>query len=399
MLILINIFGEDRPGLTSEMTVLLSEFDAAILDVGQAVIHNHLSLGLLVSLPAGFGALKKAISNLGIVAKFTPIDSESYENWVGMQGRNRQILTLLARRIDATHLAMVCKVIETYGLSIDNISRLSGRVPLSDDQGADNTMTKACIEFSLRGEVNKSFREALLKVCSNQDIDIAVQEDNVFRRHRRLIAFDMDSTLIKTEVIDQLAKLVGSASEVAAITEQAMQGRLNFRESLKQRVSLLAGLPEEKMKLIASRLPLTEGAKNLVSSVKKLGYKTAILSGGFMYFGKVLQNTLGIDYVFANELEIINGQLTGHVREPIVDSEKKAELLRMLAKKENISLQQVVAVGDGANDLAMLQAAGLGIAFHAKPFLRENAKQSISTLGLDSILYLMGIRDRDTLSP
>ncbi|MAI41220.1 MAG: phosphoserine phosphatase SerB [Gammaproteobacteria bacterium] len=399
MLILINIFGEDRPGLTSEMTVLLSEFDAAILDVGQAVIHNHLSLGLLVSLPVGLDSLKKAISNLGIVAKFTPIDSDSYENWVGMQGRNRQILTLLARRIDATHLAVVCKVIETYGLSIDNITRLSGRVPLSDDNGADNTTTKACIEFSLRGEVNKSFREALLKVCSNQDIDIAVQEDNVFRRHRRLIAFDMDSTLIKTEVIDQLAKLVGSASEVAAITEQAMHGRLDFRESLKRRVSLLAGLPEEKMRLIASRLPLTEGAKNLVSSVKKLGYKTAILSGGFMYFGKVLQNTLGIDYVFANELEIINGQLTGHVREPIVDSEKKAELLRMLAKKENISLQQVVAVGDGANDLEMLQAAGLGIAFHAKPFLRENAKQSISTLGLDSILYLMGIRDRDTLSP
>ena len=399
MLILINIFGEDRPGLTSEMTVLLSEFDAAILDVGQAVIHNHLSLGLLVSLPVGLDSLKKAISNLGIVAKFTPIDSDSYENWVGMQGRNRQILTLLARRIDATHLAVVCKVIETHGLSIDNITRLSGRVPLSDDNGADNTTTKACIEFSLRGEVNKSFREALLKVCSNQDIDIAVQEDNVFRRHRRLIAFDMDSTLIKTEVIDQLAKLVGSASEVAAITEQAMHGRLDFRESLKRRVSLLAGLPEEKMRLIASRLPLTEGAKNLVSSVKKLGYKTAILSGGFMYFGKVLQNTLGIDYVFANELEIINGQLTGHVREPIVDSEKKAELLRMLAKKENISLQQVVAVGDGANDLEMLQAAGLGIAFHAKPFLRENAKQSISTLGLDSILYLMGIRDRDTLSP
>ncbi|MFL2529525.1 MAG: phosphoserine phosphatase SerB [Candidatus Azotimanducaceae bacterium] len=399
MLILINIFGEDRPGLTSEMTVLLSEFDAAILDVGQAVIHNHLSLGLLVSLPVGLDSLKKAISNLGIVAKFTPIDSDSYENWVGMQGRNRQILTLLARRIDATHLAVVCKVIETHGLSIDNITRLSGRVPLSDDNGADNTTTKACIEFSLRGAVNKSFREALLKVCSNQDIDIAVQEDNVFRRHRRLIAFDMDSTLIKTEVIDQLAKLVGSASEVAAITEQAMHGRLDFRESLKRRVSLLAGLPEEKMRLIASRLPLTEGAKNLVSSVKKLGYKTAILSGGFMYFGKVLQNTLGIDYVFANELEIINGQLTGHVREPIVDSEKKAELLRMLAKKENISLQQVVAVGDGANDLEMLQAAGLGIAFHAKPFLRENAKQSISTLGLDSILYLMGIRDRDTLSP
>ena len=226
-----------------------------------------------------------------------------------------------------------------------------------------------------------------------------MQEDNIFRRHRRLIAFDMDSTLIMTEVIDELAKVAGSASEVSKITERAMQGQLDFSDSLKQRVSLLAGLPEEKMKVIANHLPLTEGAKTLVKSVKKLGYKTAILSGGFTYFGKILQEILDIDYVFANELEVVNGQLTGRVLEPIIDSERKADLLRMLAKKENISLQQVIAVGDGANDLAMLQAAGLGIAFHAKPFLRENAEQSISTLGLDSILYLMGIRDRDTLNP
>lgn len=399
MLVLINIFGEDRLGLTSDMTILLSKFDAVILDIGQAVIHNHLSLGLLVSLPYGSNCLEESVSQLGISAKFTPISLESYENWLGLQGRTRQILTLLARKISASHLAAVCKVIERYGLSIDNITRLSGRVPLVEDEATENKKSKACIEFLLRGEVNKSFREALLEVCASQDIDIAVQEDNIFRRHRRLIAFDMDSTLIMTEVIDELAKVAGSASEVSKITERAMQGQLDFSDSLKQRVSLLAGLPEEKMKVIANRLPLTEGAKTLVRSVKKLGYKTAILSGGFTYFGKILQEILDIDYVFANELEVVNGQLTGRVLEPIIDSERKADLLRMLAKKENISLQQVIAVGDGANDLAMLQAAGLGIAFHAKPFLRENAEQSISTLGLDSILYLMGIRDRDTLNP
>ena len=397
MLVFINTFGEDRPGMVSEMALLLSKFDAEILDIGHAVIHSYLTMGLLVKLPQGLDRLKESVSKLDISVKFTPIDLESYEKWLDPQERPRQILTLLARKISASHLAEVSSLIEMYGLSIDNILQLSGRVPPVENGVIETKNSTECIEFVLRGEASKSFREALLKLCTSQEIDIAVQEDNIFRRHRRLIAFDMDSTLIKTEIIDELAKVVGSSFEVSRITELAMQGQLEFCDSLKQRVALLAGLSEQQMKKIADHLPLTEGAKTLVRSFKKLGYKTAIISGGFMYFGKILQELLDIDYVFANELEIVNGQLTGRVLDPIIDAEKKEELLRMLAQKENISLQQVIAVGDGANDLGMLQAAGLGIAFHAKPFLKTNAEQSISTLGLDSILYLMGIRNTDAL--
>ncbi|MEE2735825.1 MAG: phosphoserine phosphatase SerB [Pseudomonadota bacterium] len=397
MLVFINTFGEDRPGMVSEMALLLSKFDAEILDIGHAVIHTYLSMGLLVKLPQGLDCLKESVSKLDISVKFTPIDLESYEKWLGPQERPRQILTLLARKISASHLAEVSSLIEMYGLRIDNILQLSGRVPPLENGVMETKNSTECVEFVLRGEASKSFREALLKLCTSQEIDIAVQEDNIFRRHRRLIAFDMDSTLIKTEIIDELAKVVGSSSEVSRITELAMQGQLEFCDSLKQRVALLAGLSEQQMKKIADHLPLTEGAKTLVRSFKKLGYKTAIISGGFMYFGKILQELLDIDYVFANELEIVNGQLTGRVLDPIIDAEKKEELLRMLAQKENISLQQVIAVGDGANDLGMLQAAGLGIAFHAKPFLKKNAEQSISTFGLDSILYLMGIRNTDAL--
>ena len=394
---LINISGEDRLGLTAEITALLSEFDADILDVGQAVIHDHLSLGLLVSLPDTAIDLEERLRQLGVGIRFSSVDVSSYENWVGLQGSGRHILTLLARRISASHLAAVSDVISGSGLNIDNITRLSGRVPLLKRDDSEYPNTKACVEFSLRGEPEESFRVALLNLCSRLDIDIAVQEDSVFRRHRRLVAFDMDSTLIDTEVIDELAHAMDAGPAVSLITERAMRGGLDFSDSLKERVSLLKGMRQEQMHVIAQSLPLMEGAEVLISTLKRLGYKTAILSGGFSYFGQVLKDKLGIDYVFANELDIVDGQLTGRVIEPIVDAERKAELLQFLANKENISLQQVVAVGDGANDLAMLQAAGLGIAFHAKPFLKENARQSISTLGLDSILYLMGIRDRDAL--
>ncbi len=394
---LINISGEDRLGLTAEITALLSEFDADILDVGQAVIHDHLSLGLLVSLPDTAVDLEERLRQLGVGIRFSAVDVSSYENWVGLQGSGRHILTLLARRISASHLAAVSDVISGSGLNIDNITRLSGRVPLLKRDDSEYPNTKACVEFSLRGKPEESFRVALLNLCSRLDIDIAVQEDSVFRRHRRLVAFDMDSTLIDTEVIDELAHAMDAGPAVSLITERAMRGGLDFSDSLKERVSLLKGMRQEQMHVIAQSLPLMEGAQVLISTLKRLGYKTAILSGGFSYFGQVLKDKLGIDYVFANELDIVDGQLTGRVIEPIVDAERKAELLQFLANKENISLQQVVAVGDGANDLAMLQAAGLGIAFHAKPFLKENARQSISTLGLDSILYLMGIRDRDAL--
>lgn len=394
-LVLINITGEDKPGLTAAITTLLAEFDVDILDIGQAVIHNFLTLGILTSVPVDSESLRKEIlfnaHELGVTVKFSPVDEASYDHWVGLQGRSRFILTLLARKIRAVHLARVSRIIVDNNLNIDNITRLSGRVPLAHE----GPSTKACIEFSLRGEPGENFRQELMEIGSEMDIDIAVQEDGIFRRNRRLVAFDMDSTLIDTEVIDELARYAGVYEEVARVTERAMNGELDFQASLKERVSLLAGLEESVLKEVAAKLPLMEGAQHLVSTLKMLGYKTAILSGGFTYFGKVLQEKLGIDYVFANELELEKGRLTGKVSEPIIDAARKASLLRELAIKEDISLEQTIAVGDGANDLAMLGVAGLGIAYHAKPMVKKSADHAISTLGLDSILYLMGIRDRE----
>jgi len=253
------------------------------------------------------------------------------------------------------------------------------------------------VEFSLRGTPHdiETMKRDFIAISGDTGIDIAFQEDNIYRRNRRLVCFDMDSTLIQTEVIDELARRAGVYEKVSAITESAMRGDIDFQESFRQRVSLLAGLDESILKEVAEVLPLTEGAERLFRTLKKYGYRTAILSGGFTYFGNYLKNKLDIDYVFANELEIKDGKLTGrHVGE-IIDGEKKAELLRLIAFKEDIHLEQVIAVGDGSNDLPMLKLAGLGIAFHAKPKVKASAKHSISTIGLDAILYLLGFRDRE----
>lgn len=394
-LVLLSVTGEDKPGITATIAKMLGDFDVDILDVGQSVIHNHLSLGILVNVPPSseqvFKTLLFEAHKLGIALRFTPVSEKSYAEWVGLQGASRYILTLLARRIKASHIAAVCEVVAASGLNIDNITRLSGRVPLLETE----EISKACVEFSLRGSPTNSFRERLLAVCADLDIDVAVQEDGIYRRNRRLIAFDMDSTLIRTEVIDELAALAGVGDQVADITARAMAGELDFSHSLAERVALLEGLPASSLEEVAARLPLTEGVEHLFQTLNHLGYKTAIISGGFTYFGQYLKKKLNVDYVFANELEIEHDRLTGRVLDPIVDAARKASLLKELAELEGISLKQTIAVGDGANDLAMLDAAGLGIAFHAKPLVRESAGHSISNLGLDSILYLMGIRDRD----
>lgn len=401
-LILITIAGSDRPAVTSAVTAILSRHHANILDIGQAVIHDTLSLGLLIEFNSSHDsspAVKEilyAMHDMDMQVKFQPISHESYAEWVSHHGKQRHIVTLLARQITAEQLSSLTSIMAEQGLNIDNISRLSGRVPLLES-GQQQKNTKACVEFSARG-VPRSARElkaAFAEMASRLEVDIAFQEDSMYRRTRRLVCFDMDSTLIEAEVIDELAKAHGVGAEVAEITEAAMRGELDFNESFAKRMALLEGLNESVLENIAENLPITEGAEHLLKTLNQLGYKTAILSGGFNYFGKHLQRKLGIDYVYANELEVVNGKVTGRVVGTVVNGARKAELLKELAQKENISLEQVIAVGDGANDLPMLSIAGLGIAFRAKPLVKASAKQSISTLGLDAILYLMGFRDRE----
>ena len=397
-LILINISGPDRAGITAQLTGILADHDATILDIGQADIHHTLAMGMLVmtdSTRSGdiLKELLFATTEMHVQVQFSIVPEDEYQSWVAAQGKNRYILTLLGRHITARHISEISKIIANQGLNIDTITRLTGRMPLD----ANTEMaTKACIEFSVRGNPKDKTRmqSDILRLTSELNFDVSMQEDTMYRRCRRLICFDMDSTLIRTEVIDELADRAGVGPEVRAITESAMRGEIDFCESFTRRVALLKGLDVSVMKEIADNLPITEGVEKLMSVLKRSGYKTAILSGGFTYFGQSLKNRFGFDYVYANELEIgPDGKLTGRYVGDIVDGKRKRELLKLLAQVENIDIAQTIAVGDGANDLPMLSEAGLGIAFHAKPKVKAEASQSISTIGLDGVLYFLGFKD------
>ena len=396
-LILINISGYDRPGVTSALTDILARHQANILDIGQADIHHSLSLGILFRTTSDrSGDIMKDLLfkayELSVKIRFTPISISDYEEWVSMQGKNRWIITILGRRLTARHIALVTEEIARQELNIDGIQRLTGRAPLRENE---EPRSKSCVEFSVRGNPCdiQGMRSRFLQISQSEEFDISLQEDNVFRRCRRLICFDMDSTLIETEVIDELADRAGVGAEVRAITESAMRGEIDFCESFTRRVALLKGLDESVMREIAENLPITEGVERMMQVLKRTGYKTAILSGGFTYFGNYLRQKFGFDYVYANDLEIVDGKLTGRYVGDIVDGKRKAELLRIIAQVENINIAQTIAVGDGANDLPMLSTAGLGIAFHAKPKVKQTARQSISTIGLDGVLYFLGFKD------
>ncbi len=421
-LYLLSFSGGDRPGLTSTLTRILAEHDAQLLDVGQAVVHETLALGMLIRLPSTLPtqaataprvhtataleqALRQSGEAMGLRVSFTAISAEAFAHWAESQTKDRFVVTLLGREITARQLFRASGMVAEYGLNIDRIERLSGRLSMA----APSKDSYACIELHISSSgahdeagmqeaLAVRMRSALMLLAQELTLDIAFQRESVFRRNRRLFAFDMDSTLIAGEVIDELAKLAGVGEQVSKITAAAMRGELDFQQSFRARVGLLRGLPVERAYSLIDSIPLVQGAERLISTLRRLGYKTAILSGGFNFFAQHLQSRLGIDYVFSNELDIVDGVVTGQVTSQIVDAQRKAELLRQIAATENISLGQVVAVGDGANDLPMLNIAGMGIAFHAKPVVRERAANSLSYLGLDSLLYLIGIRDRDLLA-
>ncbi|MDY5623553.1 MAG: phosphoserine phosphatase SerB [Bacteroidales bacterium] len=395
-LILLNINGTDRLGVTAKLTEILAQNNANILDIGQADIHNNLSLGILIQCDASTSGeiLKELLFKsyeLGVNIRFKPISPEDYSKWVSMQGRNRYIVTILGRKLTAKQIAGVSRIIAEQDMNIDDIKRLTGRIPLDENERTP----KASVEFSVRGtpKDKEKMKADFLKLATELQVDISFQEDSMYRRMRRLICFDMDSTLIETEVIDELAIRAGVGDEVKAITESAMRGEIDFTESFRRRCALLKGLDVSVMQEIAENLPITEGADRLMRVLKKVGFKIAILSGGFTYFGNYLKQKFGIDYVYANELEVIDGKLTGRYLGEVVDGKRKAELLRLIAQVENVDIRQTVAVGDGANDLPMISIAGLGIAFHAKPKVKATAEQSISTIGLDGILYFLGYKD------
>ncbi len=396
---LLNVSGKDRPGLVAQMAGVLADYEVKILDIGQAVIHDYLALGILVEIPGEniWSTVMKELlflaHDLEIQVRFSPVALEQYEQWVGEQGKSRHIITIMGRKLTAKQFAAVAALCADYALNIDVITRLSGRVSLTKPE----RLPRACVQLSVSGTLTEesALRRNLMDIAQRMGVDIAFHADDIYRRNRRLVVFDMDSTLIQVEVIDELAKLAGVGEQVAVITAAAMRGELDFKASLTQRVALLRGLDERVLAEMAARLPLMEGAERVTQTLKQLGYKIGIISGGFDYFGRHLQQQLGFDYLFANRLDIEGGRLTGRVVGEIIDGAKKASLLREIAALEKLSLEQTIAVGDGANDIPMLSMAGMGVAFHAKPIVREKAGRAISNLGLDGLLFLIGIRERE----
>jgi phosphoserine phosphatase len=379
-LVIVSVSGPDRPGITAKLTGILAQMGAELLDIEQVVVQRQLSLGMLVAIPHDRGVLKEllfAAKELGVSLDFMPVE---HERSPAARRAERYVVTAIGRALGAPEMHTLATALAEHGANIAKISRLSHGHVRSVEFHVD--LAPGCDPSPLK--------EALLRLSMRSSFDIALQREGIFRRSKRMIVMDMDSTLIRIEVIDELARAHGVRAEVAAVTEQAMAGEMDYDESLRKRLALLAGLDVAVLERIAAELPLTEGAEVLVRALKRLGYRTAVISGGFSIAADALRAQLGIDHAHSNTLEIEGGKLTGRVVGPIVNAARKAELLETIARSESIPLEQVIAVGDGANDLAMLEKAGLGIAFRAKPKLREAADTSISAGGLDWILFLLG---------
>jgi phosphoserine phosphatase len=377
--LLITLTGRDRPGVTSRLFSALARFPLSVLDIEQVVIRGKLVLGVLTSCdePPDLTSIHQVVTslaaNLGLDAEITTGSAEQ-----GASGSGQLHVTVLGSPLKPEAIAAVAGRIAASGANIDRITRL-----------ASDPVT--CIELDISGAEPAPLRNALAQVAADRGVDVAVQRGGLHRRAMRLIVMDVDSTLIQDEVIDLLAARAGCAAEVAKITESAMRGELDFDASLRERTALLAGLDASVLESVRAGLRLTPGARTLIRTLKRLGYKCGIVSGGFTAVIEPLATSLGIDYVAANTLEVADGKLTGRVLEPIIDREGKTEALHRFARAAGVPLSQTVAVGDGANDLGMIAAAGLGVAFNAKPVVQDAADTALNVPYLDTILYLLGI--------
>jgi phosphoserine phosphatase len=383
--LILTFTGRDAPGITARLSRILAQAGARLLDVEQVVVQGLLTLGFAVEVDDAETLLKEllyAAKGLGLSLEYRPAQG------AGAAARERYALTLIARSLGPGALQAVAEVLAAHGANIERIHRLS-----------EGGLASVEIAISLAADDDEqALKRALLAAAGRGDFDCALQRETLLRRSKRLVVMDMDSTLIRIEVIDELARAHGVGDQVARITQRAMHGELDYDQSLRERVALLKGLDARVLYELAVNLPLTEGAETLLRVLKRLGYRTAVISGGFSVAAEALKKRLGIDFAWSNTLEIADGKLTGRVTGPIVNAQRKAEILEEFAGREGVPLDQVIAIGDGANDLLMLQKAGHGIAFHAKPKLREAAHTAISAMGLDAILYLLGITGRDVAS-
>lgn len=383
--LLVTVSGPDHPGITSKLMNLIVEQEGNIVDMGQAVTHGLLSLSILIKTkekePEDSHLLKDMLfetNKMGLNLAYQIIEPKKT---IVDPGEKFMLNCVSTNNLPAEFVLEISKLMADRHI---NILRIDNVHPLNFKSLEMATTIPEDLSLD-------EFKKELLSISNKYSVDVAFLKDNVFRRSKRLIVFDMDSTLIQAEVIDEMAKKVGASDFVKEITEKAMNGELDFNESITKRVEKLKGLTIDQMQEVLEELPFTPGVVDFVQTVKNLGYKVAIISGGFSYFAQALKEKLGIDYAFANELEMVNGKLTGKLSGTIINAEQKATILKLIAQQEKISLEQVVAIGDGANDLPMLAEAGLGIAFHAKEIVKREAQQHMSHGPMTSILYFLGI--------